>query len=137
MPADKGKKDEQKKRELYAELKQLDEEIKSLNAHLETVDEQITDLNSSKAIVNKFRELKKGDELRVPLASGIYIKSRLDDTEKLMVNVGAGVTVEKKPEDVISILDRQAAELSSYREKLVAQMKKIIARIEEIQKVFE
>lgn len=129
--------DSSRKQELYSELKELDEEIKKLNTHLEHVDEQLAELNSSKLIVNKFTELKKGDELRVPITSGIYMKAELTDIKQLMVNVGSNVTVEKTPADVIKILDNQLIELSKYREEIVKQMKEIIVRIEEIQKEFE
>ena len=126
-----------KRQELYLELKQLDEEIKKLNTHLETVDEQVSELNSNKIILNKFSELKSGDELRVPLSSGVYIKAELKDNKKLLVNVGSNVAVEKTPREVIEILDGQLTELISYRENLVLQMKQLIAKIEEIQKHFE
>ncbi len=126
-----------KRQELYLELKQLDEEIKKLNTHLETVDEQVSELNSNKIILNKFSELKSGDELRVPLSSGVYIKAELKDNKKLLVNVGSNVAVEKTPHEIIEILDGQLTELISYRENLVLQMKQLIAKIEEIQKHFE
>jgi len=121
------------KEKIYHELKELDEQIKGLNSHLEKVDEQLTELNSSKLILNKFSELKRGDELRVPLTNGIYIKASLMDTKKLLVNVGASVAVEKTPEQIIKILDSQLSELVEYREKIVNNMKKLIARVEEIQ----
>ena len=125
------------KEELYTELKALDEEVKALNSHLERIDEQLSELGSSKRVVNEFSELKKGEELRVLLSSGIYVKAELADTKNLMVNVGANVSVEKTPEEVAKILDSQLVELSGYRESLVGQMKTKIKRIEEIQKEFE
>lgn len=128
---------EEEKKELYFELKQLDEEVKKLNTHLENVDEQLAELNSSIEIINQFSELKKGEELRVPITSGIYIKSELADTTSLMINVGSGVTVEKSPLEVTKILNSQVTELNKYRNDIVSQMKVIITRIEEIQKVFE
>jgi prefoldin alpha subunit len=127
----------ERKHELYTELKDLDEEIKKLNSHLEHVDEQLAELNSSKLVVNKFTELKKGDEMRVPITSGIYIKAELTDVKKMMVNVGSNVTVERSPEDVLKILDSQLMELSTYRGDIVSKMKVLIVRIEEIQKEFE
>ncbi len=126
-----------KKQQLYVELKSLDEEIKKLNANIENIDEQLSDLNSNKIILNKFSELKEGEELRVPLSSGIYIKAAIKDTKKVMINVGAGVNVEKTPKEVIEILDGQLNEMTEYREKLIVQIKKLISRIEEIQKEFE
>jgi len=128
---------EKKKQELYLELKSLDEEIKTLNMHLDNIDAQLAELNSSKEIVNKISELKKGEEIRMPITSGIYVKAKLDDTSKLMVNVGGNVTVEKEPKEVTKILDSQLQELAKYRENIVDQMKVFIIRIEEIQKEIE
>jgi prefoldin alpha subunit len=127
----------EKNKKLYVELKELDDQIKKLNSHLETLDEQLSDINTSKLVISKFTELKHGDELRVPLTSGIYIKAELKDTKKVMVNVGANVTVEKTPAEVTEILDTQINELNAFRESLVSNMKQLIARIEEIQKQFK
>lgn len=128
---------ENEKQELMIELKALDEELKKLNSHLENMDQQIAELDDSKHVVNEFSELKKNDELRVPLSSGIYIKASILDTKSLMINVGSNVTVEKTPEQVTKILDNQLEELSNYRKQLVEQMKLLINRIEEIQNNFE
>ena len=132
-----SKKDIDKKNELYMEVKALDEQIKSMNAHLERIDEQIAELNSNKNVLNKFSDLKVGDELKVPITSGVYINAELKDTKKLLVNVGSGMTVEKTAEQVVKILDSQLTELVKYREQVVNQMKSLIDRIEEIQKQFE
>lgn len=125
------------KQQLYTELKQLDEEIKKLNAHAENIDEQVSELASNKAVLSKFSELKAGDEMRVPLVSGVYFNCQLKDTKNVLVNVGANVAVEKSPAEVIEIFEGQIKELNEYRENLVGQMKALIKRIEEIQKEFE
>lgn len=132
-----SKKDIDKKNELYMEVKALDEQIKSMNAHLERIDEQIAELNSNKIVLNKFSDLKVGDELRVPITSGVYINAELKNTKKLLVNVGSGMTVEKTSDQVVKILDSQLTELVKYRQQVVNQMKSLIDRIEEIQKQFE
>ena len=123
--------------ELMIELKTLDEELKKLNTHLDNMDNQMGELEISKQIINKFSELNKGDELRVPLTSGIYVKAQILDTKNLMINVGSNITVEKTPKQVTKILDGQLTELSKYRDQLVGQMKVLINRIEEIQSGFE
>jgi prefoldin alpha subunit len=125
------------RKELYAELKELDQEIKKVNSHVETIDEQIAELQANKQILSQFSGLSAGDELRVPLVAGVYFKAELKDTKKVMVNVGANVTVEKEPLEVIDILSGQVTELTEYRANLVAQMKELIVRIEQIQKEVE
>lgn len=124
----------EKNKELYYELKELEEQIQKIHAKIENTDEQIVEINTNKIILEKFKELKKGDEMRVPLTSGVYIKAELKDVSKVLINVGANVTLEKTPDEVIEILDSQLLEIANYREKLVKNMKAIITRIEEIQK---
>jgi prefoldin alpha subunit len=126
-----------KRKELYLELKELDVEIKKVNNHVENIDEQLSELQSNKQVLSKFIELKSGDDLRVPLVSGVYFKAELKDTKQVMVNVGANVTVEKSPLEVIEILEGQISELTEYRANLVGQMKQLIERIEKIQKEVE
>lgn len=130
-------KEKNNRKELYAELKELDNEIKKANSHIENIDEQVAELQSNKKILGKFADLNIGDELRVPLVSGVYFKAELKDTKNVMVNVGANVTVEKSPQEVIEILGGQVAELVEYKSTLVTQMKELIVRIEEIQKQVE
>ncbi|MEM3374073.1 MAG: prefoldin subunit alpha [Candidatus Woesearchaeota archaeon] len=124
---------EQEKKEKYYELRQLNENIKELHEHIERMEEQITELKANKVILKKFSELKPGKELRVPLASGIYIIAELKDTSKVMINVGSDITVEKKPEEVIEILETQVKELVDYRKTLVEKIKSMIERAEELQ----
>jgi prefoldin alpha subunit len=130
-------KENSKKQELYAELKELDTEIKNLNSQVEKVDDQLQDLNSSKLAVVKFMELSNGDEMRVPLTTGVYVKASLLDVTKIMINVGANIAVEKEPMEVAVILDGQIEELIEYRQTMVSEMKQLIARIEAIQSQFE
>jgi prefoldin alpha subunit len=128
---------EVKKQEILIELKALDEELKKLNSHLENMDLQLNELEESKDVLNRFSELKKEDEIRVPISSGIYIKASILDTKNLMINVGSGVSVEKTPSQVIKILDSQIDEISGYRLQLIEQMKILISRIEEIQNTLQ
>jgi prefoldin alpha subunit len=137
MSEPKETKLDKKKKELYMELRELDEHLKKLNTHLEAAEEQLADLNNSKSILGKFKELKAGDDLRVPLTSGIYVKAELKDIKKVMINAGADVCVEKTPDQVIKVLDGQIEEISAYRENVLANMKELIKRIEEIQKQFD
>ena len=109
------------KEEIYTQLRELDAELKQMNGHLENIDEQLAEITANKNIVEKFKELKKGDELRVPIVSGVYIKAKLEDTKNLMINVGTGVTVEKSPEKVQEIFSNQLKEMTEYRETLLVK----------------
>jgi len=125
------------KEEIYNQLRELDSELKEMNSHLENIDEQIAEITANKNIIKKFKELKKGDELRVPIVSGVYIKATLSDIKKLMINVGTGVTVEKTPEKVEEIFSTQLEEMNEYRSNLLANMKVMIEKVEELQSIID
>ncbi|MEM2139010.1 MAG: prefoldin subunit alpha [Candidatus Woesearchaeota archaeon] len=129
----KEQKQEEEKKAKYYKLRELNENIKELHEHIEKMEEQITELKANKVILKKFSELKPGKEIRVPIASGIYIIAELKDTSKVMVNVGSDVAVEKKPEQVIEILEKQVNELIEYRANLVENIKSMIENAEKLQ----
>ncbi|NTV24374.1 MAG: prefoldin subunit alpha [Nanoarchaeota archaeon] len=128
---------QKEKTKVYAELQELDGEVKELNSHLEKLDEQLAEVNASRLAVEQISNVAEGEELRVPLANGVYIKAKLFDPKHIMINVGADVTVEKEPTEVIEILDSQITELAAYRERILESMKAIISRVEEIQRQIE
>ncbi|MEM2131238.1 MAG: prefoldin subunit alpha [Candidatus Woesearchaeota archaeon] len=129
----KEQKQEEEKKAKYYKLRELNDNIKEIHEHIEKMEEQITELKANKVILKKFSELKPGKEIRVPIASGIYIIAELKDTSKVMVNVGSDVAVEKKPEQVIEILEKQVNELIEYRANLVENIKSMIENAEKLQ----
>ncbi|MEM4397686.1 MAG: prefoldin subunit alpha [Candidatus Woesearchaeota archaeon] len=129
----KEQKQEEEKKAKYYKLRELNENIKEIHEHIEKMEEQITELKANKVILKKFTELKPGKEIRVPLANGIYIIAELKDTSKVMVNVGSDVAVEKKPDEVIEILETQVNELIEYRANLVEKIKSMIENAEKLQ----
>jgi prefoldin alpha subunit len=121
------------KEEVMEELQELDSQIKQIQAHIEKIDEQIAELLSVGIILEELKKLNKGDEAMVPVANGIYVKTKIEDVEELMINVGSDITVSRTIPQVKELISKQEDELSDYRKKLVGNFKILIARAEEIQ----
>ncbi|MBU0757995.1 MAG: prefoldin subunit alpha [Nanoarchaeota archaeon] len=125
------------KEELISELRELDSQIKHMQKHIEVVDSQLMELESLKLSLSEFADTKEGDEMLVPLAAGIYVKGKLADNKELIVNVGANVSVEKKPEEVKEMLAKQSEEIKKFRASLLMQFQQLVHSVEEIQEKFE
>ncbi|MFC1697176.1 prefoldin subunit alpha [Nanoarchaeota archaeon] len=80
------------------ELQIMSQQMQQMQQQLEKVDIQTQDLNIMIDAVENMKKTKKGDELMVSLTPGIFAKATLEDSEKLIVNVGAGTAVEKSPD---------------------------------------
>ncbi|MFH0874903.1 MAG: prefoldin subunit alpha [archaeon] len=121
------------KEELYYELKQADKNIKKIQKHIETLDEQFSELETVKEALNEFENTKEGTEIKVPLSSGIYATASITNSSKLLVNVGANVVVEKKPDEILKMLEIQQEEVKSHRAAMMVKFHELVHVIEELQ----
>ncbi|KAJ5107409.1 hypothetical protein N7456_004084 [Penicillium angulare] len=75
------------------------------------------------------------DEILVPLTSSLYVKGRLTDREKVLVDVGTGFYVEKTPEKAIAFYDDKVKGLDENLvelEKIVQAKNSQLRVVEEV-----
>ncbi|MFZ0893066.1 MAG: prefoldin subunit alpha [Candidatus Nitrosopolaris sp.] len=72
-------------------------------------------------------------EALTPVGIGVYIKTMVPPIKKLLINVGAGVTVEKTREDAINYVEVKIKEFEVALRQLLGQKQQIAARMEQIQ----
>lgn len=63
-------------------------------------------------------KLKKGEDMLLPIGSGAYIKSKVESNEVALIDVGAGVIVEKPVPEAVTFLKSKMTEMDSVRDKL-------------------
>ncbi len=131
----------------------LEQEVKTLQSYAAEYSEQYGLLSEQL----KFIEAAKGEayasiesletmntaggELSVllPLGGGVSVQATVHDTKKMLVGIGAGVTVEKSAEETIAFLrdritemDASGKRLSESLGKLQEQMRAVEQRMQEI-----
>ncbi len=62
-------------------------------------------------IKSSLDEIKENKEIFVSLGAGIFLKAKILNTNKLLVNVGNNVFVEKTPEEIKKLIDEQIEEI--------------------------
>jgi prefoldin alpha subunit len=72
-------------------------------------------------------------ESLVPVGIGVYIRASLPPVKKMLVNVGAGVTIEKSREDTINYIESRIKEFEIALRQLANQKQQIEMRMEQIQ----
>ncbi len=83
----------------YVQLQIIDQQAKQLQQYLQVFDQQLMEIKSVTDSLQELSKLKKGDSILAPLASGIFVKARLDDNSEVRVNVGSGTVVTKTIDD--------------------------------------
>ena len=72
-------------------------------------------------------------ESLMPVGIGVYVKTNVPPIKKLLVNLGAGVTVEKSREDALNYVEARIKEYEVGARQLEAQRQEISIRMEQIQ----
>jgi prefoldin alpha subunit len=72
-------------------------------------------------------------ESLMPVGIGVYIKTTVPPIKKLLVNLGAGVAVEKNREDTLNYVEARIKEYEVAARQLEAQRQEIAMRMDQIQ----
>ncbi|MBS3146130.1 prefoldin subunit alpha [Candidatus Woesearchaeota archaeon] len=121
----------------YLELQILTNQFQQIQDQLTLVSNQITELSNQIQHLNEFKEIKNKPKIFTQVLPGIFIKAELEDTEKLLVNVGANVLVQKSPYETEQLIKQKIDELKEAEDALKQELIKIYNHIENIQSLLE
>jgi prefoldin alpha subunit len=82
--------------------------------------------------VQKIVDEKEVESL-TPVGIGVYIKTLVPPIRKLLINVGAGVTIEKTKEDTVNYVEAKIKEFELGLRELLNQKQQLAIRMEQIQ----
>ncbi len=84
-------------------------------------------------------KMQQGQEILLPLGNLAFIKTKVTDTSKVILNVGAGVNVEKSIAGAKESIDKRIEDLSKSQmqlrqglQQLMQQMERIRAEVERL-----
>ena len=83
-------------------------------------------IDSLKAIDNK-----TNDETLVPIGLGTFVKTKLIPNQKLILNVGAGIAIEKDRNSTINFLESRLKEMQIALQEINVQKQQASASLEQ------
>lgn len=72
-------------------------------------------------------------ESLMPIGIGVYVKSMVPPVKKLLINLDAGVAIEKSREDALNYVETRIKEYEVAARQLEAQRQEIAMRINQLQ----
>jgi len=81
-------------------------------------------------IKESLKELKKQENTYIHFGGSIFVKGSILDDEKLLVNIGDNIFVEKNKEEVIKILESTIKELEKIKEELEKEIENIKSKLQ-------
>lgn len=126
-----GKEEEKRLRELVSEAEfhqRQANEIRNQIIALQNIENEIN--RSEEAIKN----LKEKTISLFTLGSGVFVSGEVKDANKVLVNVGAGIVVEKSIDEALEFFKERKKEIAEAKEELLKEIGAISERLKGIDK---
>jgi len=124
-----GGKEEEELRKLSVEMRFLEQTAETLQQRLSMLNAAITDLSYANMTLDGVEKERENSELLVPIGGGSYVKMKLANSDKVVVGIGAGVSVEKQLPEAKAMLKERLDELEKSMVSAQQQFAQIADRI--------
>jgi len=90
-------------------------QLESKKLELQIVYEAISEVNKA-----------KGSEMVAPVGPGVFARAKISDDEKLLVNIGANILLEKTPEEAQELVAKQMDEIDNIKKEMENELAKFV-----------
>lgn len=120
---------EEELRRLSMEMRYLEQTAEALQQRISMVNAAITDLTYANATLDGIEKEKENAEMLVPIGGSSYVKVKLADPNKVIVGMGAGVSIEKTLAEAKVALKERLDELEKTMNSAQQQFSQVAERI--------
>ncbi|MBM3199450.1 prefoldin subunit alpha [Candidatus Woesearchaeota archaeon] len=104
--------------EKYIELQILEQQLKQVTQQLLALDQQLLELQRIEENIEDVKKTGKNTDMLVALGGGIFLKAEIKENNKVLMNVGANVVVEKDITASKEVISKQLDQLKDAAKQL-------------------
>ena len=123
-------KEEEELRKLSVQLRLLEQTAETLQSRISMLNAAKTDLTYADMTLDGVEKEKKNAELLVPIGGSSYVKVKLANPDKVVVGLGAGVSVEKTLPEAKALLKERLGALEKSMHAAQQQFTQVAERIQ-------
>lgn len=120
---------EEEFRKLSVEMRYLEQTAEALQQRMSMVNTAIADLSYANATLDGIEKEKENAEMLVPIGGGSYVKAKLTNQDKVIIGLGAGVSVEKPLAEAKIVLKERLDDLEKTMNSAQQQFTQVAERI--------
>lgn len=114
-------------------LEYFENYTKDIQYQIETLNSYLVDIQRSKSTLSNIKIEENMDETLISLGSGIMIKAKPMEADKVYYNVGAGVIVTRKIDEALKDLDNRIEEIQTKSTGLTDQLQQVYAQMQQLE----
>lgn len=130
-------KEEEEFRRLTMELRYLEQTADAIQSRVNMVNAVIADLTYSTATLEGLEKEEENADLLVPIGGNSFVKAKLANPDKVIVGVGAGVSLEKTLPEAKEITKKRLDDLNKTRLSLQQQFTQVANKINQDREMLE
>ncbi|WP_135604381.1 prefoldin subunit alpha [Methanococcoides sp. NM1] len=124
---------EQDVRNLAVQHRELQNQAESLQQQMGMVQMSIEECTRAIGTLEELEAVSGSINTMLPLGGGTFVHANVANVEKVVVSVGAGISVEKSPAEAKELLNQRKEELSKVVERLNGSIAQVGQRIQSIE----
>ncbi|MHA1759806.1 MAG: prefoldin subunit alpha [Candidatus Heimdallarchaeota archaeon] len=106
---------------------------KEIQNQVEVLNNYLLDIQRSKATLSNVKIEENMDETLISLGSGVMMKAKPLESDKVYYNVGAGVIVTKKIDEAIDDLGSRVEEIQTKMTGLTDQLQQVYQQMQQLE----
>ncbi|WP_409200005.1 prefoldin subunit alpha [Methanobrevibacter sp. DSM 116169] len=116
--------DQQKLEELVNEINMYKQQAEIIQNQIDMIRSSLTEVEVLNSTLDDLKE-KKSVEAFVPLGAGSFMKGEINNTDEVIMSIGAGVAVTKDIAGAKEIISSQKKELQDNLDKMLANLQQV------------
>jgi prefoldin alpha subunit len=121
--------DEEEVRKLGMQLRYFEQTADNMQQRLSMLNAALSDLTYASMTLENIEQEKENAEMLVPIGGSSYLSVKLADANKMVIGLGAGVSVEKTLPEAKIIVKERIEELQKTQVSAQQQLSQIAERI--------
>jgi len=127
-------KEDQFRRVVY-ELQLMDGSVQVLQQRMQILSAAIADLRLAQQSLNDLKNVDAKTPILIPVGGGTFVNAELGEMKKVIVGVGADVSVEMELDKAIADISSRLEEVEKAQAAVDQQLTQIVAQIQSHQEV--
>ena len=120
---------EEQAQQLMQQMQMLENHFAQLSQQESSIINIIREANSALHSINETKTQDESDGL-VPIGKGVYVQSKIQSKDKVVVNIGSGIAIEKDQNSAINWLESRLKELEVALQNVNSQKQQVADNLE-------
>jgi len=128
---------EKQLRRFVTEMRMMEGSVDVLNQRLQLLTSSMSELRLAQGSLRDLKGVESGNPLLVPVGGGVFMDAQLGDISKVVVGIGADVSVEMDYEKAVEGIGERLQEMEQAQGAVQQQLGQILAQLESHQGMAE